>query len=348
MKICPQCHKTYSDDNLNFCLDDGSVLKQASGNLGQNDYGETLEMNRPDTDSQNDDLPETVMINQGRHTSQNAGFSQGFGGTQQQNQSNWGRTPTPPLQPAGKSSKSWLWVVGILGVLAILCGGGFIGFLALMSGGGNTDWNSDFEKNVNSGATNSRSIDTDKTSPTPDDRRDVVEVDMKTWVRGENDFGVTEFESGEFFMNAQKEGYYYVIAAPAQYQTENATTRITVRNVANADTNLGFGLIVHSDPTPLQKDYAFLIDSEKQRFRIVRHTPKNELTVFNWTNADVIKTGSQENVLEVRDDGSKMDFYINGLKVTTQTNVFGFKGGVAGIYTGTDSPIAYSDLEIRR
>jgi hypothetical protein len=26
MKICPVCRKTYSDDGLNFCLDDGSVL----------------------------------------------------------------------------------------------------------------------------------------------------------------------------------------------------------------------------------------------------------------------------------------------------------------------------------
>jgi hypothetical protein len=26
MKICPQCRQTYSDDGLNFCLNDGSVL----------------------------------------------------------------------------------------------------------------------------------------------------------------------------------------------------------------------------------------------------------------------------------------------------------------------------------
>ncbi|MEQ1923696.1 MAG: hypothetical protein ABL952_14410, partial [Pyrinomonadaceae bacterium] len=30
MKICPRCQKTYSDDNLNFCLEDGSVLTQAA------------------------------------------------------------------------------------------------------------------------------------------------------------------------------------------------------------------------------------------------------------------------------------------------------------------------------
>ncbi len=28
MKICPICEKTYKDDNLNFCLEDGSTLKE--------------------------------------------------------------------------------------------------------------------------------------------------------------------------------------------------------------------------------------------------------------------------------------------------------------------------------
>ena len=26
MKICPRCQTTYADDNLNFCLEDGSTL----------------------------------------------------------------------------------------------------------------------------------------------------------------------------------------------------------------------------------------------------------------------------------------------------------------------------------
>src|SRR4051812_31389057 len=30
MKICPRCQKTYTDDNLNFCLEDGTVLTPAS------------------------------------------------------------------------------------------------------------------------------------------------------------------------------------------------------------------------------------------------------------------------------------------------------------------------------
>ena len=36
MKICPRCQKTYTDDNLNFCLDDGVVLQQAGQKMYEN------------------------------------------------------------------------------------------------------------------------------------------------------------------------------------------------------------------------------------------------------------------------------------------------------------------------
>lgn len=346
MKFCPQCNKTYDDDNLNFCLEDGTVLNQANVGSGQRDLGETLQINRQDTASRKNDPPETVMINPAANQQQNAGFNQGFGNVQQ-NQPNWGAN-SQTVQPVKKSSKSWIWVLGILGVLAVVCGGGLIGFIALIPGNDNTNWNADFGKNSVSNTTNSRSNPGNSASPNAVDKGETAKIEMKNWVKGDNDLGFTEFNDGEFFMNAKKENYYYVIAAPKQYGTENATTRVSIRNVDSAKTNLGFGLIIHSDPTPLQKDYAFLIDTDKQRFRLVRHTPKTEIVVSDWTNSDVIKTGSDENVLEVRDDGSKMDFYINGLKVTSQTNVFGFRGGVVGVYTGIDKPIAFSDLEIKK
>ena len=51
MKICPTCRKTYQDDNLNFCLEDGAVLTVAS--------------NEP---------PPTVMMGQSRPTDPAPGF----------------------------------------------------------------------------------------------------------------------------------------------------------------------------------------------------------------------------------------------------------------------------------
>ncbi len=347
MKICPQCNKTYNDDNLNFCLDDGSLLNQ-SGNLRKDGYDEAIEINPRNTDSGDNNLPETVMLNQPSQSTENASFNQGFGNGQQQNQPNWG-TSAQPVIPAKKSSKTWIWVLGILAVLVLVCGGGLVGLIVLFSNTNNeTNWNSDFGKDSNISTSNSRTFDGNKTLSTSDDRKDITNVDMEYWVKGDTELGLTDFENGEFLMNAQKPDYYYVIAAPKQFKSENATTSVIVRNTESADTNLGFGLVIHSDPQPLQKDYVFLIDSEKQRFRVVRHSPKNEITVVNWTDSGAIKSGTQENVLEVRDNNSKMNFYINGLKVAEQTNVFGYRGGVAGIYTGIASPIAFSDLKIRK
>lgn len=48
MKTCPLCKQTYNDDDLNFCLNDGSTLVKV-----------------------NDDPPPTVFMNQARTTNQN-------------------------------------------------------------------------------------------------------------------------------------------------------------------------------------------------------------------------------------------------------------------------------------
>ena len=49
MKVCPICDKTYKDDNLNFCLDDGSTL----------------------TELNTDEPPPTIMMDSSRKTNPN-------------------------------------------------------------------------------------------------------------------------------------------------------------------------------------------------------------------------------------------------------------------------------------
>lgn len=329
MKICPQCNKTYNDDNLNFCLDDGAVLNQAgAAQKGQND------------------LPDTVLISQPPQTAQNEPFGTGeqdknFGAQQ----TNWGASQQTVQSPK-KSSKSWLWVLGILGVLAVVCGGGLIGLVAWVSTfEDNTNWNSDNGSNASANSSNSSSV---SKSATPDDRKNVRNIDLSLWAKGPSQYGNTEYQSGDFLMQANQEGFYYVLVAPSIYKTEDATTGVTIENRDNASTEMGYGLVFHSNPTPLKKGYAFLIDSDKKRYRIVRHIPGNELAVQNWTNSDAIKEGSQPNVVEIRDENGEIDFYINGEKVATKTNTFGYKGGVAGLYAGTSSPIIFSNFEIRQ
>ncbi len=104
MKSCPQCHQSYDDENLNFCLNDGTALTAA----GQ---APTILMPSP---------PPTEF--------------QAAAPTQWQQ-------PVPQAPPSGKKSKAWIWVLLVLGLLLLLCGGGVGGFLLfrLNQAGVNTD-----------------------------------------------------------------------------------------------------------------------------------------------------------------------------------------------------------------
>jgi hypothetical protein len=103
MKTCPRCQKTYADDNLNFCLDDGSPLTGAS-----NVAAPTTAFERP-----------TVVR-----------ADESFGVSNPQ--SGWTQAPAQfGSVPVQKSSKMWAVAIGILGILILVCGGGAIGGLLI-------------------------------------------------------------------------------------------------------------------------------------------------------------------------------------------------------------------------
>lgn len=317
MKVCPRCNKTYTDDNLNFCLDDGTVLTQAGGGM-----------------------PETVMMNQPRLTDPQPTIAS-------QNISQptaWSNLPQSAATPR-KSSKAWLWVVGILGVVVLLCGGGF-GILALI--GMNMDTTPSGDNSTKPTPSSSKTVATTSPTPSGDDRSDVESIDLSGWVKEFSVYGTTEFTNGEFLMSSKQKGFYYVLVAPDDYSTGGANTRVTLRNVDSGNSTLGYGLIFHSNPSPLTQDYAFLIDTLKKRYRVVRHEPQKETALVAWTNSSSIKEGSQENTLEVKDKGDSSELYINGQLVTSVKNNYAYKNGVPGLYSGDAVKIAFKNLEIRK
>jgi len=317
MKICPRCQKTYSDEGLNFCLDDGAVLTQ-SVVVDQS-------------------LPATVLLNQPPPTNPNQPFSSQSGAP-----SGWNNPNQFSIQPPPKKSKAWIWVLGIFGGLMLLCGGGFAGFVYWAANLENTN------RNNSRNTDRTYEINSNVKSPTPIDRTSIQKIDLSKWLKGNTNLGITEFKGGEFLMRSKNKGFYFVLASPAAYKTENATTRVTVRNVNKGDTSLGFGLLIHSNPVPLTQDYAFIIDSENKQYRIVRHSPREEIPVEDWTRSSAIKDGTEKNVLEVRDENKKMNFYINGELIKTINNTDGFSGGVTGLYSGDAVQIAFSDFEIAK
>jgi len=120
MKVCPKCNQKYTDENLNFCLNDGEYLSNDDG----------------------DDAPPTIVMDAPRIT----------------NQTNWNQyqpprsEPLSPLQnqpniqnqpfgvPAFNQSLDQTLptvslVLGILSFLLICCYGGFpLGLAAIITG----------------------------------------------------------------------------------------------------------------------------------------------------------------------------------------------------------------------
>ena len=320
MKICPSCRRTYSDDSLNFCLDDGSVLTFTTP-----------------------DPQETLVINPRSSATVSPTIPSG-------SPTNWS-TPAQEqftMQPPKKKSRVWLWVLGIFAVLILVCGGGFFGIAAYLSSVAEKAVNDATWKD-NKGTANSKDTKSNTgPSSNTETTADADEVDMSGWAKQPSSWGTTVFDNGELVMNSKDKGYYFVQVGLDKYETEGATTRVTLRNIDSGNTSLGYGLIFHSDPTPLSKDYGFLIDTKRTRYRIVQHSPAEERTIKPWTNSTAIKAGVQENTLEVRDKAGELQFYINGMMVTSFKNTNGPKSGVPGIYAGDAIKIGFKKLQVAK
>ncbi|MCB1023479.1 MAG: hypothetical protein KDB79_03760 [Acidobacteria bacterium] len=314
MKICPKCRKSYSDETLNFCLDDGSILNQVS--------------------AESSDPPPTVMMPNAPPTAVNKQFQ-----TAETNQA----FEKPPQYHQTKSgSKSWLWVLGILGGVVLLCGGSIIGLIAIGSFA-----DDEVPPKVTEARTDADSKNKTE-EPAPKDTRSLKStIKLSQWDVNGNEY-VTARKDGDQLVLTSKDKYYYVILTQGA-TTYDASVALTLSNTTGDAAPLGYGLIVHSDPKEvLAKDYAFLIRSDTQQYRIARHTNKRETVVIGWTDSSAIKKGKEENVIEVRSDGKDMNFYINGIFIRTEKDFSGYRDGVAGIYTSGDVPIGFSKIEYRK
>src|SRR5262249_31490139 len=156
----------------------------------------------------------------------------------------WNTAPQQYGGPAKKSSKAWIWVLLILGVVVLLCGGGLVGlfiYIASQSNSNtvatNTTTNTKSTTGNKTTTTNSVANTFSNSSSTSSDpsRTSVQDIDLSEWVKDFSVYGTTEFTNGEFFMASKQKGYYYVLVAPDDYSTENANTRVTLRNVDNMD-----------------------------------------------------------------------------------------------------------------
>jgi hypothetical protein len=319
MKVCPRCQKTYSDDNLNFCLEDGTVLTAATA------------------------APPPDTVYEPRPMQPPAAPPQAAQGSQPGSQPAWNVAPQNYSMQPKKSSKTWVWVLLILGLVVLLCGGGIVGAVFWAASQADKVANSiDTNKNTTSTPSTDRS-----TNPTTSDRTSVEKLDLNKWVQDNSLYGNTEFEDNVLTMSSRKRGYYYALAGTSKQITVGADSSVSVSNIDNENTNLGYGMVFHSSTTPLQQGYAFLLDAKKKRYRVVHHSPGDENPVVNWTKSDAIKDGSQWNTLEVRDKTDTIDLYINDQKVNSIKNTYGYPNGVIGLYTADGIKVGFRDMQIR-
>ena len=309
MKVCPQCQKTYDDDSLNFCLEDGTVL--------------TLE------NSAYEEAPETVFVNQPAQTTPNSPFGE---------QTNWQNTPKTEAK-VKSGSKAWMWAIGVLLAGLILCGGGGVVSLLILS---------NLPKEPPPKA---KDRTTTETVETPENNDDIRKFDKRVNFNDIN-FKNTKFITIEKTANELEltcvDGYFYVIAFEKS-DSENSTISLNVKNPSGKMTKSGFGVVFHSDPNKaLRRDYAFVIDSNKGKYRFVSHKDTKETEIIGWKRTSAIRRGTRENKLEVKIYKKEAKLYINDEFIKTVKIKTTYRNNVAGVYTSDDIPITFSDMEIRR
>jgi len=327
MKRCPTCQRTYTDASLNFCLEDGTPLSDAAPSP-------------PPAEIHHQPAP---LLNQVDPMAQPRHWS-----------------PMPPMPPQRKSNAVW-WILGGIVVVGIVVVGALVMILALASMGSNSNTSSNGNENLgnansrianrNSNAntnvanvSNANSADSLPASITDD-------FSEAKWDAGNFPFGDVWYADDEYHMRSKAKTYLVMYAPSNEYNTGDATVRVTARSVDGTPALTGYGLIVHGErsKTGALEDYALLIyTGSEPQYEIIKHKAGTQTALVPWTKSNVIRSGTNPNQLEVRAKGTELTFYVNGQYVDRITDTENFKRGVAGLYTSDTAEVAFDDLEIER
>ena len=339
MKRCPSCNRTYTDPSLNFCLEDGSPLVPDAGpgsSPGSGGYS-----------TSRDRTPQPTQMFQQQPTLLN-----------QVEPSAQPRQWSPMGEPPKKKSSAVWWILGGIVIAGVLVIGATVMILALASLGSNsnnTNANTNTNRNSNSRVVNRNSNSNSNASNTNSDSTlpsslvdDFSEV---KWGVGSFDYGDIWYDDDEYHMRAKAKSYLVMYAPNNDYNTEDATVRVTTRSVDGIGPSTGYGLIIHGEKSKAGEleDYVLLIyTGSDPQYEILMHKGGQQTTLVPWTKASAIRGGTNTNQLEIRARGTELTFYINGQYVNRLTDSENFKRGVAGFYTSDTADVAFDDLEIKR
>jgi hypothetical protein len=352
MKQCPACKRTYTDDALSFCLEDGSPLQSVG-------FGES---GSPSFD-QNYDPNKTLAYSQPRETTPpqtNVHPTAASANKPPVSQPSWSPTPSyspmPALQPARKSGKGW--IIGAIAAVLVI-GAGIVVFLMFTgkdSSTSNANANSNhavvINKNSNSAVVNANNANNANrnTATTP---ASSLKDDFSTenWPTGASAYG-SFYQGGEYHMKGRPNLYVFMFPLNSEnYRTEDAAVKVVARNVDGNSPKHGYGLIVHGKVNQGNQleGYGFLIyTGTPSQYEIVRFVDGETKTVVDWTNAPAIRGGTTSNQIEVRSEGAQLSLYINGQFIKSITDTAGIADGYVGLYTSDTSEVAFDNIEISR
>ena len=345
MKRCPQCNRTYTDDALSFCLDDGSPLLSTAA---PSSFDPSATVQYP---SSRDTSPQPTIA----YPSQMPTPPPPSQPMPPPAPPAW--SPMPPSTPQKRSA--WPWILGIGAVLVFMGIGVVILIFAIASvtnsnnnnnGNSNTNRQANRNSNSNNSSANSNSNENSNSRSTLTSFTDDFS-DKTLWGTGPSQYGNIFYQDEEYHMHATKGGYIVMYSPDKKdYYDENATVRVGLRSVDGNSPTSGYGLTVHGEKkTGSLEDYGFLIyNGDEPKYKIVLHKAGNESKVVDWTASSTIRTGTNPNQLEVRIRDTKMEFYINGQFVTSIVDEANYKRGRVGFYTSDVGEVAFDDLEISK
>jgi hypothetical protein len=343
MKRCPTCNRTYTDLSLNFCLEDGTPLTVAPDPNATIRYPAGRDTSEPPpTEIYRPQPPPPVSTP--RQTAPPP--------PPPPSQPQW--TPPPAAVPRKKSNAA-LWVLGGLAALLVIGGGLVVMLIALASLSNsnsnvtntntrNENRNSNLNTNTNVSNSNLNTNTALPTSLTDD-------FSEPKWGIGNSTYGRIWYDDDEYHMSSRERTFVVMYAPSDTYNTENATVKVKARSVDGKVPSAGFGLMVHcaQSKTKQLEDYALLIfPSDEPEYEIIKHKNGVQSSVVTRTKSNAIRSGDDENLLEIRVRGTELSFYVNGQYLTRITDTENYRRGRAGLYTSDIHEVAFDDLTIDR
>ncbi len=376
MKRCPTCNRIYTDDALSFCLEDGIALLNTNAttapgptNAGASDFDPNMTF-RFDNPRDTSPPPTQILTPDQIPYIPPLTPSAAPGPTPPAEQPVWtppvssnppppapastpsGPTPSVPT-PKKKSALPWIAIGGGIVALLLLAVAGVIGLAAYL---GNKDDNTN--KNNNNAATPTpRQGGTENKSNTnnmPPPAAGVFQDDFSIprWPVGESADG-SVYADGQYIMHYTVPGRYIVVYAPendANYRTDNAkSVAVETTHLSGAPPAYAYGLVINGSVTNgnMVNGYAFLVETGTGKCAIVSMTGSVQTFIVPARKAPMVKTGNATNNLEVRINGTKMDFYVNQ-QLAASAEAKSIVPGRVGFYTSAGGPVAFDNLAIAR